>query len=37
MTEYAMIAAVIAVVCFGLYQTLGTQTSSFVQTVINLF
>jgi Flp pilus assembly pilin Flp len=37
MTEYALILAAIAVVVFGLYQTLGTQTTSFVQTVIDLF
>jgi Flp pilus assembly pilin Flp len=37
MTEYALILAAIAVAALGLYRTLGTQTNSFVQTVVNLF
>ena len=37
MTEYALILAAIVVAALGIYQTLGTQTSNFVQTVVELF
>lgn len=37
MTEYALILAAIAVICFGVYQTLGTETGNFVQLVVDLF
>ena len=33
MTEYALIMAAIAVVCFAAYNTLGTNISSMVNTI----
>ena len=33
MTEYALIMAAIAVVCFAAYNTLGTNITSLVNTV----